>query len=146
MNELLKLFNTLVIYDYNIRVLHWKVVGLDFGTKHELMDDYHSQLNSMIDDIGECILMLHGSIPSLVDIIDNAKNDTDESYTMLTGTETYDARKVIELARKMFTQLISIYQTATTNDSLPGDIVNVLQEHQYWLRKETRYKLDSTLS
>lgn len=146
MNELLKLFNTIVIYDYNIRVLHWKVVGLDFGTKHELMDDYHSQLNSMIDDIGECILMLHGSIPSLVDIIDNAKNDTDESYTMLTGTETYDARKVIELARKMFTQLISIYQTATTNDSLPGDIVNVLQEHQYWLRKETRYKLDSTLS
>ena len=52
MNETTELFCALVFYDFNIRELHWKVKGLDFGTKHELMDEYHSKFDSMIDDLG----------------------------------------------------------------------------------------------
>ena len=144
MNELLKLFNTLVLYNYNFRVLHWKVVGLDFGTKHELMDDYHSELNSMTDEIAEIILMLHGSLPSFQGINMYAQNDASETYTMLSGEDTFTVERLLEISRKMFTQLIDFYEAAIKSD-LPGDIVNKLQEHQYWLRKETRYKLDSYL-
>lgn len=145
MNELLKVFNTLVLYDYNIRILHWKVVGLDFGTKHQLMDDYHSQLNTMIDEVAECILMLHGDVPSFIDITHNTGNDQDVSYTLLSGSATYSVEKLLETTRSMFTQLISFYDEIWKTD-IPEDIKSKLQDHQYWLRLETRYKLDSTLT
>lgn len=146
MSELQKLFDTLVLYDYNIRILHWKVVGLDFGAKHLMMDEYHSELNSYVDEVGEMILMLHGDLPSFYEVNNRIMNNTEESFTLLSGNTTYDIPKVLETTRKMFTQLIDLYESAIKSEGLPGDIVNKLQEHQYWLRKETRYKLDSYLA
>ena len=145
MNELVKIFNMLVLYDYNIRVLHWKIVGKGFETNHNLMDSYHSQLNTMIDDIGECILMLKGNIPAFTEIPTYLRNDDSTSYVLLNGTDKYDSEKVLENTRKMFNGLLDAYQKATDNSEIPGDIVSKLQEHQYWLRKESNYKLDSKL-
>ena len=93
MNELLKVFNTLVLYDYNIRILHWKAKGLDFGTKHALMDDYHSQLNSYVDEVGE-MLMMTGNVnmPTLFDVLSSIKNDEDEDYIVIAGTAYYSRK------------------------------------------------------
>jgi DNA-binding ferritin-like protein len=110
-----------------------------------MLDEYHSELNSYIDEVGEMILMLHGDLPSFHDLHDRIMNNSD-TFTLLSGNITYDIPKVLENTRTMFTQLISLYDEAIKADGLPGDIVNKLQEHQYWLRKETRYKLDSYLA
>ena len=145
MNELAKIFNTLVMYDYNVRVLHWKVIGKDFDTKHKLMDDYHAQLNTMTDEIGEIILMLHGTLPSFHEVDNTAMNDRDEKYTMLSGSDVYDGKQVLEYTRRMFNQLIGFYEKALETE-LPSDIKSKLDEHLYWLRLETGYKLDSQLN
>lgn len=146
MNETTELFCALVFYDFNIRELHWKVKGLDFGTKHELMDEYHSKFDSMIDDLGE-ILMMTGNvnIPSLSKVI-TIIGDSDEEFIPIDGERYYDVAKLLTLCEKMFNHLISIYESVIQNGNLPGDVVNTLQEHQYWLRKEAQYKLKSSLT
>lgn len=146
MNETTELFCALVFYDFNIRELHWKVKGLDFGTKHELMDEYHSKFDNMIDDLGE-ILMMTGNIniPSLSKVI-SIISDSDEEFIPIDGERYYDVATLLTLCEKMFNHLISIYESVIQNGNLPGDIVNTLQEHQYWLRKEAQYKLKSSLT
>ena len=67
-------FKRYSLYDYNIRILHWKTCGLDFGTKHLLMDDYHSQLNSYTDEISEMLMMTgNTAIPTFDQIIEIIK-------------------------------------------------------------------------
>ena len=146
MNETTELFCALVFYDFNIRELHWKVKGLDFGTKHELMDEYHSKFDSMIDDLGE-ILMMTGNvnIPSLSKVITIIR-DSDEEFIPIDGERYYDVATLLTLCEKMFNHLISIYESVIQNGNLPSDVVNTLQEHQYWLRKEAQYKLKSSLT
>lgn len=143
MERLQILFSTLVIYDYNIRMLHWKVSGIDFGTKHELMDAYHSELNSMIDEVGEMILMLHGLIPSFAEI-NLFMSNSPKSFLIISGKENYDSKTVMNVVNNLFTDLIQLIDD-TKSSNLPSDIISKLEELQYWLRKETRYKLDSTL-
>lgn len=145
-NKLLTLFDALVLYDYNIRVLHWKVKGLDFGTKHALMDEYHSQLNSYTDEVGEMLMMTgRVNMPTLFDVLDNVKHDDNEDYIVIEGNTYYSAKEVIENTEIIFNHLIKIYSDIVSDDSLPSDIISVLEEHLYWLRKESYYKLKSTL-
>ena len=47
--------------------------------------------------------------------------------------------------RRMFNQLIGFYEKALETE-LPSDIKSKLDEHLYWLRLETGYKLDSQLN
>ena len=145
-NKLLNIFCALVLYDYNIRILHWKTCGLDFGTKHLLMDDYHSQLNSYTDEISE-ILMMTGNtdIPTFDQIIEIIKEDDEEDYIILDGDVYFDASKIISTTKLMFDHLIKLYYGIISDEKLPSDIISVLEEHLYWIRKESSYKLRSHL-
>ena len=133
MDELQNLFKTLIVSDYSIRILHWKIIGMDFGTKHELMDEYHSKLNEFIDEVGEVILMNGGSIPSLAEVIS-------DGFKTLNAEEDYNAGAVIKLAKLLLSATLNEYEKVTNSD-IPSDIKSKLEEHMYWIRKELQYKL-----
>ena len=56
MCPLCKLHAVLVYYQYNLRLLHWKIAGIGFDEGHSVMDDYVTQFSDFIDKIGEIIL------------------------------------------------------------------------------------------
>lgn len=85
------------------------------------------------------------NIPSLSKVI-TIIGDSDEEFIPIDGERYYDVATLLTLCEKMFNHLISIYESVIQNGNLPGDIVNTLQEHQYWLRKEAQYKLKSSLT
>lgn len=145
MKKVYNLFCALVLYDYNIRMLHWKVNTSDFLAKHLLMDEYHEQLNSFTDELGE-ILMMTGNtnLPSLTEIIEMIKED-DDKYVLLEGNTFYSPVQVLSNTKVMFDHLIKLYGKIITDDDLTSDIISKLEEHQYWLRKESSYKLTSSL-
>jgi len=139
------LFCALILYDYNIRMLHWKVKGIDFGTKHALMDDYHSQLNSYTDEVGEMLMMTGNTqLPTFKEITESVENN-EERFILVSGKTYYTSEEVVSDAKKILDHLISIYSSVIESGNLPSDIVSVLDEHRYWLRKESAYKLASTL-
>ena len=146
MDKVYNLFCALVLYDYNIRMLHWKVNTVDFLAKHLLMDEYHEQLNSFTDELGE-ILMMTGNtdLPSFTEIIERVKND-DDNYVLLQGDAYYSPAQVLTNTKMMFDHLIHLYGKIVTDDDLTSDIISKLEEHQYWLRKESAYKLTSSLT
>lgn len=139
------LFCALILYDYNIRVLHWKVKGIGFGTKHALMDDYHSQLNSYTDEVGEMLMMTGNTqLPTFKEITESVESN-EERFILVSGKTYYTPEEVVSDAKKILDHLISIYSSVIESENLPSDIVSVLDEHRYWLRKESAYKLASTL-
>ena len=146
MKKVYNLFCALVLYDYNIRMLHWKVNTVDFLAKHLLTDDYHGQLNSYSDELGE-ILMMTGNtnIPTFAEIIERVKED-DDNYVLLDGNTFYSPEEVLSNTKLMFDHLIKLYDKVITDSDLTSDITSKLEEHQYWLRKESSYKLTSSLN
>lgn len=144
-NNLYNLFCALVLYSYNIHTLHWKVKGLDFGTKHELFDEYYEELNKYVDDVAEILMMVNQTnIPTLVEVIEHTK-ETEDSFILVKGDTYYSAKETISKAKNMFDHLIKLYSNVIEDESIPSDITSKLEEHQYWLRKESLYKLTSTL-
>ena len=146
MNKVYNLFCALILYDYNIRMLHWKVNTVDFLAKHLLMDEYHEQLNGYSDELGE-ILMMTGNtnIPSFTEIIEMVKAD-DDQYVLLEGENFYSPEQVLSYTKLMFDHLIKLYGKIIKDYTLTSDIISKLEEHQYWLRKESSYKLTSSLN
>lgn len=139
------LFCALILYDYNIRVLHWKVKGIGFSTKHALMDDYHSQLNSYTDEVGEMLMMTGNTqLPTFKEITESVESN-EERFILVSGKTYYTPEEVVSDAKKILDHLISIYSSVIESENLPSDIVSILDEHRYWLRKESAYKLASTL-
>jgi DNA-binding ferritin-like protein len=139
MESLINIFVALTIFKYNFRLLHWKTKGLDFDTKHELVDKYYDQLHIYHDDIAEIILMLNGRLLALNEVMHVGK-ESDREILLMDGNDYYDNKKIFELINQMFNQLVDLYEDACNDEELTGDIVSKLQEHQYYFRKECRYK------
>lgn len=134
-----QLLALLMIYTHNVHVLHWNVTGLDFDPTHAKLDEYYEEMNSYVDDIAEMGLEL-GIRPvgytEAIDVLD----DPEVHYLLLRGSETFKSHDAWEAIRNMFIQLVDFYESMTKQSDLPGDVVNKLQEHQQWFRKQVSYK------
>ena len=144
-DNLKRLFAGLVVYNYNLKLLHWNCTGKHFDTAHEMMDDYSSITNNYIDEIAEILKMI-GCKPLCLDCaIKLIKEDESHEYLYLCCDEdSFSSKDVWKHTGVMFEGLINLYNEAIT-DTLPGDIISKLQEHQYWFRKEYSYKIKARL-
>lgn len=141
MENLKKIFAGLVLTDYNIRTLHWKVSGENFDNFHKLADEYHETFNKYIDEIAE-ILLICGSCPmNLLNVIKILNDDKNIDFCLLDNENTYyDAKTLIILINKMLNSMIACYNKALLDNSIPEECKSKLHEHMYWLKLECKYK------
>lgn len=140
MNKFQRLLSALILYSHNVRILHWKVKGVDFDTVHALFGDYQGKLDGLVDDIAEIGLQLDIQPVSLRVAIETLENDNDFDYLMLEGDESFSSFSAFEKISGMFKVLIDLYEDLCCDDNVPADVANKMQEHTYWLRKELQYK------
>jgi len=142
MFQLEKIFNTLVLYHYNMRVLHWKVKGLAFDNKHELAKGYYDKFDDLIDEIAEILLMLGGSPKDLNSVVNTLNSDQGEGYLLITceGETYYTETEMLASIQKMLEHLLSLYTVADKDESIPSDVRSKLEEHMYYFRLECDYK------
>lgn len=140
MENLKRLFSTLVIYRHNIQMLHWKVTGEHFDCVHALMDEYTKQFNEFIDAVAEIMLMTHASPLCLDCCLEFAKNDEHYDYVMISGKEDYSGEDCFAYIDRMFHDLIVRYNEVKNHDMIPADLASVFDNHVYWLRTEVVYK------
>lgn len=134
-----KLLAALILYHFNTRILHWKLTGTDFDPVHELLGDYYDQLGVFIDDIAEIGLILEINPINIAEAITVLENDGGD-FMMLNGSENLSSKDCFEKIKFMFGSLISIYEELYKDESIPADVINKLQEHSFWLRKELSFK------
>lgn len=140
--SLKRIFTALVIYQHNMKMIHWNCCGCHFDNIHAISNDYYDKMQTHIDEIAEIMMMIGEKPLSLREVFDFAEND-DASYEVFNsshdgGTEFFGSMSY------MMTHLISLYEDACHNE-LPGDIISKLQEHQYFYRLENDYKLKRRL-
>lgn len=134
-----RLLSVLTLYQSNVKILHWKLTTTDFDTVHSLMSEYEEKLGEFIDDIAEIGLQIETNPVNIVEAI-NLLNGDEAQYMSISGYEDFTPKTCFEKIDFMFSNLLSLYESHYNDESLAPDIVNVLQEHAYWLRKELRYK------
>ena len=149
-DNLKRLFAGLVVYNYNLKLLHWNCIGKHFDTVHELMDDYSSVTNNYIDEIAEIMKMFNVRPLCLECALKLIKEDNSHEFLYLACEENFDSKDVWKNVSIMFSSLINLYEntincTEEHNTALPGDVISKLQEHQYWFRKEYFYKIKARL-
>lgn len=140
MGNIQKLLAVLILYKHNTHILHWNIHGLDFDPTHALLSEYYTQIEEYIDDIAELGIQLGIQPISLQKALSILQNDSESGFLSLEGDEEFTSNECYGHIDMMFNQLINIYESITKDSNIPGDIVNKLQEHQQWFRKQCRYK------
>jgi len=133
------LLSALIVNSHNVRILHWNIVGIDFDPVHEKLGSYYDILTEFVDDIAETCVMLEVPPVGIHEAFAILKEDR-RPFTSLSGGKKYTSTESFELISEMFGSLIELYQEICSMDSLPGDVINKLQEHLYRIRKELQYK------
>lgn len=137
MKELERLFVASIIYEHNMRMIHWNCNGCHFDRIHAISDEYAEKFNDNIDSIAEMIMMLGGKTMSLACVLDFANDDTEE-YIIIKdyiedGVESYNT------IGRMLSHIVSLYDAVSHTD-IPADIISELQAQQYYFRLEGQYK------
>lgn len=145
MCPLCKLHAVLVYYQYNLRLLHWKIAGVGFDEGHSVMDDYVSQFSDFIDKVGEIILSRNDEHTplSLEDIIKCLNEDNDQ-YMRVNPNTTFTKETVFACTSSMFKQIMDIAYDA--REQVSDDIASELDSIIYWFRIENCYKMKHRLS
>lgn len=128
-----KLQALLIVHQYNFRILHWNVTGVDFDPVHELMSDYYEKLGEFIDGIVE-ISILSGV--DVVSVFDAAKTNSDKA---LDSNKKYTSEEVFKHTKEILRDLIEGMDEAI-EDCEHEDVKDEIKTMQFWIRKELSYK------
>jgi len=139
LEQLQRLLAALTLFQQNLKILHWNIVGIDFDSTHALLGDYYDDFEDFIDDTAEFCKTLNVSVLNLNDVISILEQDS-ISFVSLNGDESFTSKDCFVQISDMFEILIKIYDDVLAVGNIPGSIVNKMQEHQQWLRKECQFK------
>lgn len=130
---LTKLQAMLIIHQYNFRILHWKVTGVDFDPVHALMGEYYEKLGEFIDSIVE-ISILNG-----IDVISVLEAASSKVVPALDSKKTYTSKEVFEYTKNIFEDLVECMDEAI-EECKHEDVRDEIKTMQFWIRKELSYK------
>lgn len=145
--SLRKLISILVLYQYNLRVMHWKCSGSKFPYIHTLIDEYISKYNEFIDTIAEMNLALGGSIPSYNDINSDLSdiNSDFEGFSININSNDYiSGEDIYKGLNIIFNNTLILIENMYEDQ--PSWIKSNLDNIITYLNIEGKYKINSCLN
>lgn len=126
------LFILLNIFEYNLKVLHWNVVGVSFETYHKMLEEYYEHIYDNIDMLAEYMVSKDITIPKYGTIA------SEEDYDFI-NVDEYSVSEAITICQSMFENIL-IY-VDNIYDDLDHGIQSKLDEMYFYYDKELNYKL-----
>ena len=121
---------TKVISD-NIRVLHRNLIGDNWLTSHERLEEWYKYVDNVQDDITEIGIMLGFEESSIREI--------NIDYPSLTQGKKYYEIETLQYVYNFFKDLIKAMEEV--KDDIPADVYSHLEEYMFYFRKEADYKI-----
>lgn len=141
-NDLNVLLADLNVFYRKLQNYHWNIIGKDFFTIHEKLEEYYNEINEQIDEIAEHILMLGGEpLGTMQDYLNTtcikeAKNEKIKDDIMFENVikdlETL-LKKVTEIKKKA--DDINNYATSSLMDEYISNYIKKL-----WMLKQMMEK------
>ena len=139
MDNFSNLLALLVVYQHNLKVLHWKVSGKDFDNKHKILSDYYDKFDEFIDQVAELGMEINIE-PLSFNAVHSLCNEMSESVIMCHANQDYEGKDALKIVGSMFDQLIANIDKCQQDKDLPSDILSDLDSIKAYLRLESHYK------
>ena len=130
----MELLMMLKIYANNIQVLHRHIVGQNWNSNHERLQEYYEKVQKCLDDLTELFMSVEYSEPSLNESLD---------YVPEVEIKNRTATDSFKLVQTYFRNLLA--EMNRLKSKLPSDVVSKMEEYQEWFRLEADYKLKQEL-
>ena len=130
----MELLMMLKIYANNIQVLHRHIVGQNWNSNHERLQEYYEKVQKCLDDLTELFMSIEYSEPSLNESLD---------YVPEIEIKNRTATDSFKLVQTYFRNLLA--EMNRLKSKLPSDVVSKMEEYQEWFRLEADYKLKQEL-
>lgn len=136
-----KLLSIFIVYNHNVRLLHWKTSGKLFDEYHELMGTYYNKMQEDTDLIAELGLTYDEEPVGLVEAFEILKEDKD-NYKIIDPKDNYDEKEIISNIDILFKDLLKAINELLKTDKVdnnPGARSELENLYAYY-DKECNYK------
>lgn len=123
----------LKIYANNIQVLHRNLVGSNWNSNHERLQEYYEKVQECLDSMTEILMSLGYTEPTLKESLEYV-----EELEIINRSAEESFRVVQEYFQNIIAEMNRL-------DNIPDDIVSKMEEYQVWFRLEANYKLTQEL-
>lgn len=130
----MNLLMMLKIYANNIQILHRHLVGSNWNSDHERLQEYYEEVQKCLDDLTELFMSVGYREPSLQESLEY------EPEITIADREAYDSFSIVQT---YFRNLIA--EMNRIKSDMPGDVVSKIEEYQEWFRLNADYKLKQEL-
>lgn len=130
----MNLLMMLKIYANNIQILHRHLVGSNWNSDHERLQEYYEEVQKCLDDLTELFMSVGYKEPSLQESLEY------EPEITIADREAYDSFSIVQT---YFRNLIA--EMNRIKSDMPGDVVSKIEEYQEWFRLNADYKLRQEL-
>lgn len=130
----MNLLMMLKVYANNIQILHRHLVGSNWNSDHERLQEYYEEVQKCLDDLTELFMSVGYKEPSLQESLEY------EPEITIADREAYDSFSIVQT---YFRNLIA--EMNRIKSDLPGDVVSKIEEYQGWFRLNADYKLRQEL-
>lgn len=130
----MNLLMMLKIYANNIQILHRHLVGSNWNSDHERLQEYYEEVQKCLDDLTELFMSVGYREPSLQESLEY------EPEITIANREAYDSFSIVQT---YFRNLIA--EMNRIKSDMPGDVVSKIEEYQEWFRLNADYKLKQEL-
>ena len=130
----MNLLMMLKVYANNIQILHRHLVGSNWNSDHERLQEYYEEVQKCLDDLTELFMSVGYIEPSLQESLEY------EPEITIADREAYDSFSIVQT---YFRNLIA--EMNRIKSDMPGDVVSKIEEYQEWFRLNAYYKLNQEL-
>lgn len=129
----MNLLKMLKIYSNNIQILHRNLIGNNWNSNHEKLQEYYEKVQNCFDELVELFMSLDYREPSLIESLE---------YISEIEIKNRESKESFEIVQTYFRNLIAEMNRL---EDIPDDIFNKIEEYQEWFRLEADYKLKQEL-
>lgn len=130
----MNLLMMLKVYANNIQILHRHLVGSNWNSDHERLQEYYEEVQKCLDDLTELFMSVGYKEPSLQESLEY------EPEITIADREAYDSFSIVQT---YFRNLIA--EMNRIKSDMPGDVISKIEEYQEWFRLNADYKLRQEL-
>lgn len=129
----MNLLKMLKMYSNNIQILHRNLIGNNWNSNHEKLQEYYEKVQKCLDNLAELFMSLGFREPSLTESLE---------YISEIEIKNRESKESFKIVQTYFRNLIAEINRL---EDIPDDVFSKMEEYQEWFRLEADYKLKQEL-
>lgn len=136
-----KLLSLCICFEYNFRILHWKVTGINFDSYHSLMASFYEKFSEFVDILSETSISIGEQPISMIEAYRTLET-YEEEYLILDAGQSFSESETIDFSNEMLETILREIIELRSKDVIKSNYaINAkLDSICEWIDLELNYK------